>query len=170
MYNYNEFVNNYRLNNDMNSNMFDFNNFYNEKEIYNMNSTFDNMNMNMNMNTNVNLFNPEEGYEKGNLFKNLYSQYKNYNQKKLQAKDEKTRLWLDMSKNLFAQHELNLYLDINPNDESMIALFNDYRNKANQLKEQYEKSFGPICITSDVLNNSPFLWEEMAWPWEGDKN
>ena len=164
MYNYNDFMNSYRQSNGMDSNMFDF---YNGNEMYNMNSM---MNMNMDMNKNMSLFNPEEGFEKGNLFKNLYSQYKDYKPKNLQATDERTKLWLELSGVCFAQHELGLYLDTNPNDESMLALFNDYRVKANKLKEQYEKSYGPICITSDVLNNSPFLWEEMAWPWEGGNN
>ena len=31
---------------------------------------------NINMN-NQNLFNPKEGFEKGNMFSNLYSEYKN---------------------------------------------------------------------------------------------
>ena len=30
------------------------------------------------MNYNPNLYNPKEGFEKGNMFSNLYEQYKNY--------------------------------------------------------------------------------------------
>ncbi len=151
MYNYNNFVNNYRQNNlDYMNNMFD----YSE----------------LNNNQNMNLFTPKEGFEKGNLFMDLYSEYKNYKPRKLNPRNDQERLMLEINENLFAAHELNLYLDINPNDNSMLALFNDYRRKAEDLKKQYEQLYGPLCITSDVLNNSPFLWEKTSFPWEGGNN
>lgn len=120
------------------------------------------------MNNNVSLAFPKEGYIRGNLFNNLYSQYKNYQPSKLNARSDKERLFNEMSENFFSAHELNLYLDLFPNDKSMLTLFNDYRVRANKLKDEYEKMYGPVCITSDVLNNTPFLWQTMSWPWEGD--
>ena len=75
-----------------------------------------------------------------------------------------------MAENAFAAHELNLYLDINPDNNSLLTLFNDYRERANALKEEYEANYGPISISSNVLINQPFLWEETSWPWEGGMN
>lgn len=115
----------------------------------------------------VSLYSPEEGYMKGNLFPELYDQYKNYQPVMLRAKDEQSRLLLELSAVSFASHELNLYLDLHPNDESVLMLFNDYRRKANSLIDEYETKYGPITVNSDSLNASPFLWEVDAWPFEG---
>ena len=65
---------------------------------------------------------------------------------------------------------LKFYLDINPDDDSMIQLFNDYRRKANKLKEEYESKYGPICTSSDMMDNSPFPWLINSFPWEGGNN
>ena len=59
----------------------------------------------------VSLYSPEEGYMKGNLFPELYDQYKNYQPVILRAKDEQSKLLLELSAVSFASHELNLYLD-----------------------------------------------------------
>lgn len=134
------------------------------------NILFPNMNGNkMDIPNMTSLFTPEEGYNKGNLFANLYDQYKNYNPRPLKAVSEKERLLLELSRIKFAAHELNLYLDIYPDDNSMLTLFNDYRNRANELKKQYESLYGPLTISSNSLENSPFMWVENSWPWEGNK-
>ena len=92
---------------------------------------------NMN-NTNMNLYTPEEAYDKGNLFANLYQQYKNYKPTILRANNEKERMFLEFSRMAFAAHELNLFLDNFPNNSSMLRLFSDYSNRANALKKEYE--------------------------------
>lgn len=135
-----------------------------------VNSNFG-LNRNMGMNTNKNmpsLFTPEEGYNNGNLFSNLYSQYKNYKPVILKARNDREKILLDLSRFAFAAHELNLYLDVNPDDSSMIALFNDYRKRAIELQKQYESLYGPLTINSDNLEQTPFMWENEAWPWEGN--
>lgn len=122
---------------------------------------------NMNtMNNGTQLVNPTEGYNRGNLFANLYDQYKNYQPETLRASNEQEKLFLELSRNHFAAHELNLYLDLNPDDVSMIRLFNDYREKCDQLTKEYERKYGPLTIKSDVLNQAPFMWEKSPWPWE----
>lgn len=136
-----------------------------------------NMNMNMDMNFNINnnlykgmmnplLFNPTDAYNYGNLFSNLYNQYKNYKPEILKPRNEREQLFLDLSRLSFAAHELNLYLDLHPEDESVLALFNDYRREANALIKQYETKYGPLNISSDSLEKGPFAWEITSWPWE----
>ena len=122
-------------------------------------------------NTNMNNFNPSlvtptEGYNRGNLFSNLYSQYKNYKPETLRATNEQDKLLLELSRNSFAAHELNLYLDMYPNDISMIKLFNDYREKSKQLTKEYEQKYGPLSIMSNSLSQNPFMWDKSPWPWE----
>ena len=113
---------------------------------------------------------PDNGFMRGNLFKNLYTPYKNYKPKKLEFRDQKSRLLKDILEAGFAMHEVNLYLDLHPDDNSMIQLFNDYRKKVNNLTEEYESQYGPLNLTSDYLEVSPFLWEELAFPFGGSKD
>ena len=134
-------------------------------DLRNMNMTNNSYNMMPKM-MNASLYNPLDGYNKGNLFPNLYSQYKNYKPVELKADNECEQILLDLSKVAFAAHELNLYLDLNPNDESMLTLFNDYRKEANALMRQYEAKYGPLNIKSDSLEKGPFAWVNNMWPWE----
>ena len=126
-------------------------------------------NMN-NMNNGTQLVNPTEGYNRGNMFANLYDQYKNYRPETLEGRTEQDKLFLELSRTHFAAHELNLYLDLNPNDTSMIKLFNDYREKCEQLTKEYERKYGPLSLKSDTLNETPFMWEKSPWPWEDKFN
>ena len=136
---------------------------------YNYDTWYQNMMRNFNSNTNMTgsfLFTPEVAYNNGNLFSNLYSQYKNYRPAQLSANTEKEKLLLDIGRLSFAAHDLNLYLDLNPNDESMLALFNDYRKQADSMISEYESKFGPLNISSNSLETGPFKWINSPWPWE----
>ena len=112
---------------------------------------------------------PKEGYTLGNLFVNTYVPYKNYMPQKLVAQNEQEALFLKMSELAFAAHELNLFLDVHPDDQAKLKLFNQYRQEANQAREKYENQYGPLSIQANVLENSPFLWEQLPFPWEGGK-
>ena len=136
---------------------------------YNYDTWYQNMMSNFNSNNNMTgsfLFTPEVAYNNGNLFSNLYSQYKNYRPAQLSANTEKEKLLLDIGRLSFAAHDLNLYLDLNPNDESMLALFNDYRKQADSMISEYESKFGPLNISSNSLETGPFKWINSPWPWE----
>ena len=136
---------------------------------YNYDTWYQNMMRNFNSNNNMTgsfLFTPEVAYNNGNLFSNLYSQYKNYRPARLSANTEKEKLLLDIGRLSFAAHDLNLYLDLNPNDESMLALFNDYRKQADSMISEYESKFGPLNISSNSLETGPFKWINSPWPWE----
>ena len=136
---------------------------------YNYDTWYQNMMRNFNSNNNMTgsfLFTPEVAYNNGDLFSNLYSQYKNYRPAQLSANTEKEKLLLDIGRLSFAAHDLNLYLDLNPNDESMLALFNDYRKQADSMISEYESKFGPLNISSNSLETGPFKWINSPWPWE----
>ena len=123
------------------------------------------MTNNMNMNNNQNLATPYEGYIRGNLFNNLYKQYKNYRPKKLIPENEQAELLLNVNQLSFAAHEIRLYLDVNPNDTNMISLYNQYQKQANDAIKIYEQKYGPILQNSLSESNS-FSWENYKWPWE----
>ena len=116
------------------------------------------------------LFTPAQGLDYGNMFSNLYQPYKNYKPANVSANNERESLIRELARMDFAAHELNLYLDLHPENTTMITLFNDYREKYNQLVKQYDEKFGPLLISSNTLNQTPFLWERDIWPWEVKPN
>ena len=103
------------------------------------------------------LFTPAQGLDYGNMFSNLYQPYKNYKPANVPANNEREALMRELGRISFAAHELNLYLDLHPEDNSMISLFNDYREKPNQLMREYDQKFGPLMINSNSLNQTPFM-------------
>ena len=129
---------------------------------YNYNCYPNNMDRDMN---NPKFFTEREGYLRGNMFRNLYSQYKNYEPAILRPTNEQEEMFLRMSEAEFAAYDLNLYLDLYPNDGNALDLFNKYRREANRLMMEYEEKYGPILTSSDSLNTSPFLWQTLIFPW-----
>ena len=176
MYNY---LNNYNPRNMMNNNSYvpNYDNFSyentqlnNDRNIYQNNLFYQNdqneiVELNRNIG-NMNLYSPKEGYMKGNLFADLDNQYKNYKPAKLEPTNERQKLYLQLNQISFAAHELNLYLDLHPEDKEALKLFNQYRMKSNELLEKYENEYGPLTISSDALNATPFLWEEQNFPFD----
>ena len=116
----------------------------------------------------TNLFNPENGYNLGNMFTDLYDPYKNYKPAKLKASNKKEELYLQLSRVSFAMHEMNLYLDLHPEDRKILQLFNDYRKMFVELEKKYESEFGPLTTCSDTLEKSPFGWVTYSFPFEED--
>lgn len=161
MYNYN-YLNDYNFGNNINTNSYvpSYDHLGNDRGFTS------NVNDEREMVGSMRLFSPTEAYVNGNLFQDLYKPYKNYKPAKLRATNERQRLYLELSQISFAAHELNLYLDLHPEDKIALRLFNDYRVKANELLNKYEKEYGPLTISSDALNTSPFLWEEKDFPFD----
>ena len=118
------------------------------------------------MNNNQKLYSPKEGFEKGNLFPNLYSEYNGYRPQNLNPASEQEEMLLNIQAICFASHELNLYLDMHPEDQSMLMLFNDYRRKKEDLIREYEKKYGPITLESNDMEKGKFSWVNSPWPWE----
>jgi len=124
-----------------------------------------NMNSNMQIQTNQDLAGAYEGYIRGNMFNNLYQQYKNYRPAKLVPNNEQGELLLNVNQLSFAAHEMRLYLDVHPNDTQMISLYNQYQQQANEAIRVYEQKYGPI-LQSSLSDANRFSWEAYAWPWE----
>ena len=110
----------------------------------------------------LNLFNPYEGFLKGNAFKDQYIPYKDYKVAKINFNSEKEELLFNISEYTFMMHEMNLYLDVNPNNKEALNKFNEYRIKTDELIMKYERKYGPLMINSD--NNKSFNWIN-KWPW-----
>ena len=121
---------------------------------YNYNCYPNNMDRDMN---NPKFFTEREGYLRGNMFRNLYSQYKNYEPAILRPTNEQEEMFLRMSEAEFAAHDLNLYLDLYPNDGNALDLFNKYRKKANKLIMEYEEKTNKKLEKTTDQNKRDYL-------------
>lgn len=121
-------------------------------------------------NTNINnsITDSQIGFKRGNLFSNLYDEYKNYKPQELKASSEREDLILQIDENRFAIIELGLYLDLYPNDTSILNKYNSYLKKEKELITIYESKYGPITLNSPVQTNI-WLWNNSPWPWEVQK-
>ncbi len=117
-------------------------------------------------NNKTNSYGAYEGYIKGNLFKNIYDEYKNYKPEKLIPKSEQEEALLNLNQVHFAMHDANLYLDVYPNDKNMMNEYIKYRDTYNKLLNDYQMKYGAMNINSNNLNNTPFGWEEESFPWD----
>lgn len=151
------------MNNGTNSNSNNMNNMTNG-------NSQNNTNNNLNNGSNMMLYGPYEGYVKGNLFRNLYDQYKSYRPMSLAPSSEREEALLNLNQIQFAMHELNLYLDVYPNDANIMRQFVAYRNTYNDLLNQYENRYGALNVNSTSLNSVPFGWVDQTWPWERSAN
>ena len=63
----------------------------------------------------------------------------------------------------FAIIELSLYLDTHPFDKKALCLHDKYCKELDELKEKYQKAFGPLTIK---YPSDDWKWLEGSWPWE----
>lgn len=125
-----------------------------------------NMHSNQNLMQNNNLYNPYEGFIRGNMFPELYESYKKINPFQIQPMNEQAEILTNLDALGFAITDLNLYLDVFPDDNNALQLFNKYRMQKEELLKQYETKYGPILLNSDALNKYPWQWNNRPWPWE----
>lgn len=63
----------------------------------------------------------------------------------------------------FAITEVALYLDTHPEDEKALCLHRKYAKQAKDLKDKYQKVYGPLTINYPC---NKWRWLEEPWPWE----
>lgn len=128
----------------------------------------DNMNFNKcNFNGNAspdNLYDVYNGFIRGNMFPNLFNQYKLSRPYDIRPMNEQASLLTKVDAYAFAAHDVNLYLDTHPDDKVMIELFNQYSSDSKYATEEYEKKFGTLCVNSK--QGVPWTWNDTPWPWE----
>lgn len=110
--------------------------------------------------------NSYKGLVRGNLFDNQYVPYKNYIPVELTASNEQSQLLLKIQQYNFAVIELNLYLDVNPNDVEAISLLNNYKNILGETVSNYESKFGPLTVETTNINYNNWAWNNGPWPWK----
>ena len=110
----------------------------------------------------------ENGYYLGNLFVDTYKPYKNYKPKKINAYSERQKMLLKLQELDFILNDLNLYLDINPNDRNIYETFKKTALEYDILKKKYYDKYQVLELCSDTKNK--YTWYKNPWPWDGDYN
>ena len=126
---------------------------------------FDNLGFNNNesifLGKSVNL--NDDGYLYGNMFKDEYVPYKNYGIYKLKGGNEESSLKLKIMEESFIINDLNLYLDIYPNDIDIYQFFKKHEKLLNDYIYEYQSKYGSICLNSQ---KDSYDWLNGSWPWE----
>ena len=118
-----------------------------------------------NNDNNPKLVNPEVGLSKGNMFSNEYIPYKNYNTTSITVISKQEQMLLKIMELCFAINDLNLFLDINPDNKELLELFKKYVTKEAALEVEYINTYGPLVVNNSV-NTKEFDWIVDPWPWD----
>lgn len=111
----------------------------------------------------TNLYDKKEALAKGNSFKNLYDQYKNFVPKEIKSNSKEEDMLNKIRAFAFYINDLNLYLDLNPDDETVYALFKENMQKLKNLEKEYASMYGPLKL-EDLTDN--YGWLKSNFPWE----
>ncbi len=112
-----------------------------------------------------NILEPMEGFLRGNMFRNEYKPYKNLTYYKLNPKNEKEKMLYKIMALSFAINDLNLYLDLHPDNKETFDLFKKYIQDKKVLVKEYAKNYGPLTL--DKTTGSKYNWIDSPWPWDG---
>lgn len=111
-----------------------------------------------------NVLSPMDGFLRGNMFQDEYEPYKNLTYFKLNPSNDKDRLLYQVMAYSFAINDLNLYLDLHPDNKEMLDLFKKYVKEEKELCNEYVRKYGPLEV-SEVMGQK-FDWINSPWPWE----
>ena len=116
---------------------------------------------------NPKLVSVDEGFLRGNMFASEYKPYKNYTVKKIIPRTKREELLLEIMELSFAINDLNLYLDLHPEDSKMLKKFNDLVEKSCKCEMEYVKNYGALEVI-DNTSDEKFEWIKNPWPWDNE--
>ena len=103
-----------------------------------------------------NMFNENDSLIKGTIFANEYNPYKNYKESNINVSNDKENLLLNIYRYDFMINDLNLFLDLHPDDTNVYNLFKEYSKRLKYYVELYESRYGSINLIDDNYNS--YLW------------
>ncbi len=113
---------------------------------------------------NKDILSPKEGFLRGNMFASEYKPYKNLTYLPLKAKSEREEMLYEIMALDFAINDLNLYLDLHPDNKEVFAMFKGYVEEHKKQVKEYSKIYGPLTLNKTV--GSKFNWIDSPWPWD----
>ena len=109
----------------------------------------------------------DETINTGTLFKNLYKPYKQV--PKLVPETNEEKMLIKIQQYEIALMDLNLYLDVFPNDSSLVNLYQKYDKELDELKKEFETKYYPLTKDSSAKTNT-WKWLDGKWPWERENH
>ena len=128
------------------------NNTYNQPVYKDSNKLFDNYN----------------GFIRGNMFPHLYNTYKSNEPYPIKPSNEQAKILTDIDALTFSLIDMNLYLDVNPEDRNIIKQYNENLGKLKQYIDMYQDKYGILLPNSMSLNKYPWQWINSPFPWENE--
>lgn len=107
---------------------------------------------------------PKEGFQRGNMLRDEYEPYKNYNAVLLRASNNREQKMLKVMEYAFAIVDLNLYLDMHPEDQEAYRLYQTFIDEGRKAEQEYIQTYGPIVVTN--ASSSEYEWLKNPWPWD----
>jgi spore coat protein JB len=80
--------------------------------------------------------------------------------------NEQARMITNIMQIEFAAVELNLYLDTHPTDRRALDDYNSLTRQLRELKNQYQRIYGPLVNFGHTPSQYPWRWIDEPWPWE----
>lgn len=111
-----------------------------------------------------NLYDVYNGFIRGNMFPDLFNQYKISKPFDVRPMNEQAELLTKVDAYSFAAHDVALYLDTHPNDQDMIRLYDSLNEDVKKVTNEYENKFGPLL--KNGATGYPWTWNNSPWPWE----
>ncbi len=115
---------------------------------------------------NAKLYSIEEGFLRGNMWKNEYLPYKNLKYGKLVPTNQEEALKFKIMAHEFALNDFNLYLDLHPDDIEIYQKFKECIEHCLKLQDEYAKKYGPLMLVQD--KGTKYDWIKNPWPWDND--
>lgn len=131
-----------------------------------LNKTYGNKKYNVNYNQSK-FTSKEEGFLRGNMEVKTYNPYDNMTYLVPNVLGAQEQLLYKIQQLDFALLDINLYLDVHPNDFELIQKFNEYNDELNTLMKNYENLYGPLSLSyGNGLSNNSWQWDDEPWPWQ----
>ena len=83
---------------------------------------------------------------------------------------ERAELLRQVQMHQFAMHDLALYLDTHPTDETALEHFMQHKALCEQASEVYAARFGALKMEQTGTENGWAAWSNTPWPWDMEAN
>lgn len=108
------------------------------------------------------LFSPYQGFIRGNMFQNIYDGYGKLYEVSPINEQGKLLTYIDMY--CFACTDLELYLDLHPDNKKALELYNEFKNEKSKLIIDYESKYA--SLDNSYNNQEYWNYSVTPFPWE----